>query len=414
MSEVPTLPDWLRDPALEPVWAQLRDRLERDGILASGRIRVDVTDRSRRHAVGTLTGRHLHGEQVTLDLAQLDDRLRQRSGCGGLAEVLAAHGGPLRDRPAERSRRTARRTEPLALARELVAGPWAAGWVEHWLDDVRRTGLLVRAADPDTTVRQAAAVLQRLVAEGAGREVVSRVELAAGVLGDSHALDEDRLVHRLVLRALARAAEVDLPATAEARWRLWESYGVSPDLVSSTCLTLGLRVDGDDAVARRWRLATEAGDPFAVSRWDLRRFGGAVRSARAVLVCENPRVLEAVAERRTAVPVVCTAGQPATVVGEVLRLVRAGGGTLHCHGDFDWPGLSILNRLVTEHGARPWRMSAVDYESAARPDAPRLTGAPVDALWDPELTPAMRAFGRSLHEESVLGPLLEGLDELGS
>lgn len=401
------LPAWLRDPALAPTWARLRARLERDGLVAVGRLRLHPTSRDERHALGDLLGRIVVGDRVTVDLAGLDERLRQRSGCGGLLDVLTLLDGPLRDRPAERIRLTAHRTEPLELARSSVQLPWA----DRWVDELRRTGLLTRAADPVLVVRQAVAALEAVLADDAptGR---SRVELAAQVFGDAHALDEDRLVHRVLLRALAAAADVDLPESAEQRWSLWESYGVSPDLLSATCLTLGLQVEGDDPVSGRVTAATESGSPLHLTRWDLRRWTGRLR-ASDVVVCENPRVLEAVAElhggRRA---VVCTSGQPNTVVTGVLRLLAAAGCTLRSHGDFDWAGLVIANRLVAELDAVPWLMSTADYEAHARADAPPLVGAPVEAGWDPDLAASMRAFGRSLHEESVLPVLLDRLDDL--
>jgi hypothetical protein len=71
--------------------------------------------------------------------------------------------------------------------------------------------------------------------------------------------------------------------------------------------------------------------------------------------------------------------------------------------------------ILRETGARPRRMRATDYEqhvATARDRGtplPPLTGAPVDALWDPELTPAMTALGVAVQEESALELLLTDL-----
>jgi uncharacterized protein (TIGR02679 family) len=160
------------------------------------------------------------------------------------------------------------------------------------------------------------------------------------------------------------------------------------------------------------RDAAESGDPYHATRWDLRRFTGSF-FASGVLVCENPRVLEGVAERHGGeVAAICTSGQPNTVAVSLMRQLVAAGCRLHSHGDFDWAGLGIVNRLVADLGAVPWRMSAADYEAHARADAPELTGPPVEAVWDPDLAASMRAFGRSLHEESVLALLLDSVDEI--
>ena len=212
---------------------------------------------------------------------------------------------------------------------------------------------------------------------------------------------------QVVLRALATRPERRPAGTAQRR-ELWERFGVAPDLVSRTCLVWGLRPAGEQSVARRLREAAEAGDPVHLAEWDLRRLPGfGDLTGTTVLVCENPRVLEAVAEQATSPwSVVCTSGEPNTVVGRVLGRLATAGASLRYHGDFDWPGLAIANRIVDRYGAAPWRMSAADYLEAVRPDAPALVGTPVEALWDAELGAAMRDAGRAVHEESVLADLL--------
>jgi uncharacterized protein (TIGR02679 family) len=57
---------------------------------------------------------------------------------------------------------------------------------------------------------------------------------------------------------------------------------------------------------------------------------------------------------------VCTSGQPALVVLDVLAALR--GAELRYHGDFDWPGIAIAHRLIATAGVQPWRMTAADYE----------------------------------------------------
>lgn len=400
------LPEWLTDPALDGVFARLQDRLERTGLQPSGRLRVSLESREERHALSALLGRSVTREQMTLDLGVLDRRLRERSGCGGLVDVVEAHAGrPLRDRPGERADRRSRREEPLALAGQLLDQPWTDAWVAQ----LRRTGLLARAADPEAVVRQAVAVLNAL---HGGTAPGSRVELAAHVVGDAHALDEDRVLHRVVLRGLAAARELPAPESLTDRRALWESFGVGPDTVSSTCLTLGLNSSGSDSVAMRLRAAAEAGDPVHLTRRDLRRLSGFAVPEQPVLVCENPRVLEAVADTRViAVPVVCMFGEPNTVVSSVLSSLADLDATLRYHGDFDWPGIAIANRAIARFDAEPWLMGVSDYEASVRHDAPALEGTPVEATWDAELGPAMRAHGRCLHEETVLPALLAALKE---
>jgi uncharacterized protein (TIGR02679 family) len=112
---------------------------------------------------------------------------------------------------------------------------------------------------------------------------------------------------------------------------------------------------------------------------------------------------------------VCTSGSAATVVLTLLDALAATGCRFAYHGDFDWPGITLANRIIRRYGARPWRMDAEDYEHlAARSQAegiPQLPldGQPVKAVWDPGLAPAMTALGVVLHEEVTLDLLVDDL-----
>ncbi len=413
MTAEPVLPGWLVDPALARVWALLRDRVEARGLRVGGRVRFTGLSRAERHALPALVGHPVTVTALTVDLAELDGRLAARSGVGGLLAVLeVVTGSRLRDRPAERVGQATERDAPFVAARAAVsADPALAGraWVVEWLDGVRRSGLLRRVSDPAALMTVAVGVLADLLA-GDTQPGRARTELAARAAGGAHELDDGTPLAHLVLRALAAESGEPLPTSAEARRRLWERFGVLADAVSTTCLTLGLGWVGRDGTARRLGLAVEAGDPVHLTPWDLRRPAHLVIPHRPVLVCENPRVLEAVAEHHGgAVPVVCTSGQPALVVLEVLRRLRDGGAVLHYHGDFDWPGIAIANRLVAGLGVLPWRMSAADYVGVldGGPSARlQLVGSPVDPVWDDELGAAMRHHGVAVHEEAVLADLL--------
>jgi uncharacterized protein (TIGR02679 family) len=406
---VSDLPRWVADPALGPAWERIRTRFERGGLEPQGYVVLRPVTREERQALAALLGRPTVRDRQRVALDELDVRLRERSGAGGLLEVLARVTGsvPL-DRPAHRAERDAVREAPLSLALELVKEPWSQDWVAG----LRRTGVLTARPAAEQVVRDAATVLRALPSPGAARHTLSRVELGARLLGDAHALDRDTVVHHVVLRGLAAAAGVGVPTSAREREELWASVGVAPDLVSRTCLAWGLRVVGDGALARRLAIAADAGDPVHLTDWDLRR-ADAFRTARGVrvLVCENPRVLEAVAER--AVPgwaVVCTSGEPNLVVEAVLGQLAVSGAQLRYHGDFDWPGIALTNRAVARHGVRPWLMGADDYRQGLAIGGPELAGTPVEPSWDAGLGQEMRLHGRALHEETVLGALLDALE----
>lgn len=370
-----TLPDWLADPALLPVWRRLRAPLER-GVRTA---RLTSLDRASRHALSGVLGRPLVGD-VPLVLADLSALLEGRAGMT-LEQVVVAGTGPLRDRAAERASRAA----PIEVL--TAVDP-------TWAEDVRRSGLLTRAPDAEALARQAVAVRALLPASPARL----RTELAGTVTGDAHALDEGQTLAAVVLRGLAGGAP---PATVGLRRGLWEEFGVLADTVSTSVLTLGLRPAAAGPREQALRDAADRGDPVHLTPWDLRRLDVGLAGER-VLVVENPSVLESFAARHGGqFAVVCTAGWPAAVALELLDRV---GVPLDYHGDFDWRGVEMCSWLMDRRGVQPWRMSAADYLAA--PGGGPLTGREATTPWDPALSAAMRQRGVAVHEEQVVGALL--------
>ena len=367
-----TVPDWLADPALLPVWRHLRGPLER----GARTTRLAGLTRESRHALGLLLGRPVTGD-VRLVLVELEPLIGRP-----VREVVVALTGPLRDRSAEQAARSA----PV----EVLAAVDLA-----WAQAVRASGVLSRVPDAMQVATQAVAVLAQL--PGAAR---LRTELAAAVTGDAHALDDGRPLTSVVLRGLTSGPA---PTTAAERREVWEAAGVHADRVSTTVLTLGLRpVAGGPLLA-----AAERGDPVHLTPWDLRRYDPRVDAA--VLVVENPSVLEAFAVRYGGTyAVVCTAGWPAHVAVELLDRL---GAPLAYHGDLDWRGVEICGWLVTRCGVRPWRMTAADYLAA--PGGGPLAGREVDTAWEPGLAAAMRERAVAVHEEQVVAELLDAWPAAG-
>ncbi|QDY78089.1 TIGR02679 family protein [Streptomyces qinzhouensis] len=411
--------DWLKGTGLNRLWEGIRQRLESNGVQATGSLRLTALNAQERNDLSLLLGKPLTGTTVTVRLDLLDARLRASAAGLGLRETLEELGPPLTDRRAVRADMAARREQVWSsLASSLDASPLSGReWARRWYDLLRRAGVPGGVA-PEAAVRtlqQAVHVLTALL--GPERNgALGRGELAAMVTGSAHGLDDGTWLARLVQRGVALAHGTEVPDDAAGRRALWRLVSITPDEVSSTVLVYGLRPDGEGWRERALRERAEQHAEAHLTPRDLHGLHGLRLPAGTLIrICENPRVVEAAADAACVHPLVCTSGSAATVVLTLLDALAATGCRFAYHGDFDWPGIALANRVMRRYEALPWRMGAVDYEHlAARNQAegiPQLAldGRPVSADWDPELAPAMIALGVALHEEATLELLVADL-----
>ncbi len=387
---------------------RVRRRLEL-GKPVAGTVTLSSAGVEQRRAVERLLGRRAgSGRSLTVSLEEIDAVLRA-SGAAPEGLVAAARVllGTVPDRVAEATAWMAVH-EPLA---ELVERrPELAAW-RTWLD---ATGMVRRLAsgpaDAATLVAELARVLDRLPAAG-----VALGRLAAETTGDAHGLDDGKPLATLTLaavRVLAGAAPTGDGSASERRFA-WAAVGVHRDELSSTVLCVGLPGGVTTLAGRMVALATEAGEPCALTLRQLNRdrpgFGV---GAGQVWVCENPIVLASAADELgpRCPPLVCLSGQPSAAALRLLDLLAETGAQFAYHGDFDWGGVRIGNALRDRFGWRPWRFDALSYRAAlASAPGGKLAGRPVDAAWDPDLRPALEHHGIHVQEELVLPDLISDL-----
>ncbi len=394
---------WLRQ--------RLRGRFER-GDLATGTVNHGSPSPEERAAVDLLFGRRpTSGSSLRIDIAALEQRLRDARLCDTLRDALEALDGPIRDRRAERENleRAWARVEG-RLDEACVARPWLTPWWEQ----VRAEGLLRRLSggDPAEAQRLAdrlVALLHRLPAQG-----VALPELAAQVTGDAHALDRGAPLGTLAARAAAVLGGAGGLASADDWREAWAGAGVICDEVSAPVLTLNLGAleprgtgltDGVLALYRaQGELCALTLRQLVDHPPDLSHLAG-----RDVFVCENPTVAVAATRRLGAAsaPLVCTAGQLRASTRFLLRRIADAGGRLRVRADFDATGLRIVKTVLEHPGAVPWRMGIADYLSCA--GAAQASTALPTTPWDSELAEAMAARRTAVHEESLLEQLLSDL-----
>jgi uncharacterized protein (TIGR02679 family) len=409
---------FLGRPGLRRLWQAARERLEALGGVR-GSVRLAAAGDDERQALADLLGLpRLPRGELRVRLDQLDRALRESRFAVDLASALAALGGPLRDRTAERTREAHRREQLWdEAARHPAVGAWPL--LAAWLAGLRASGLLPRLAaggDERRLLGQALDVLGALATLAGNEGDVGGVRLpvlASGVLGASHALDPGGPAATLALSALAHRAERPPPRNAQERRQLWESAGVIADDLSCDVLTLRLAPLGGGGTGEGLRVLAAAGEPVWMTLRQLSAAGLAFPERLRVRVCENPVVVAAAADRwgPAGAPLVCVNGFANHAARTLLRHLARAGADLLYHGDFDWAGLRIANNLGESLPVRPWRFTAGDYRAALRAggEPPRLQGPAVDASWDPELGRAMAEAGRAVEEEAVLADLLGDL-----
>ncbi|MDP1651002.1 MAG: TIGR02679 family protein [Rubrivivax sp.] len=396
---LPRLRRLLGGDGLAALRQRLRQRLE--GGDPAAPLRLGSLSDEEHAALAALAGRPARRTaSMLLDLRAIDAALARAGLAASLRDALEALDGPIVDRAAARLRLQTR-------WQDLVQACAHPG-LRAVLQSARGLGLLKRlsAGRPETAgelVRAALSVLARLPVAG-----VPRAQLAAATLGDAHALDAGSPVATLVLSALRHAATTDEDAGGERSRAVWAAAGVLVNELARPALALNLPgLLGPGGVM--------AGEPAYLSLRRLLRSPPAWSvQGRAVFVCENPNLLALAADRLgpLCAPLVCTEGMPAAAQRTLLWQLAAAGAVLHYHGDFDWPGLRIAGQVLREHGARPWRLAAVDYLAAVA-RAPRpgrgLDDAAVDTPWDAALAAAMRQERLAIDEEAVAETLLADL-----
>ena len=404
------IPESLLQDGLQPVWRTARQRLDRFGPERRGTVARPDLDPGAELALETLLGRRL---AKRLDLTEMEAALAARdiseSFCGALTRLGHPPSPEAAQRRALRERSRSART---ALGRAVAS--WDEPWADEWAESIVGARLL-GGLDGDevdaltASVRRLLHRLDRVEPPGA-----SRTELAADLFGSSHALDQGTRLARLVTHALRHRSGTPLDGR-----ELWEASGILADRVSAPALTWAIPAMGDSPLAHAIGASARGALPLHVSLLAMQRHPVTVPTDTPVLVVENPRLVEAAAERRLRCGVVATNGNPATAVTALLRQLLDSGASAWYHGDFDAAGIAICRRMH-RLGCKPWMMDASNYENAIslaggnRVHLEHDTRGCGPTPWDPKLEAAFEDHRLIVHEEFVLDDVLDEFSGMAS
>ncbi len=390
----------LGGPDLAELRQRLRARYER-GEQGTVFTLTGLSAIERRALEGLLGRTTKTAASMRLVVTELDDALSRAGLAPTLRHALELLDGPLHDLKAQREALERAWTHLLTNAEEPR--------LKTLLATTSGAALLKRlsGADPQTAeelLRRTQRVLARLPERG-----IPRAQLAAQVLGDSHALDPGSPVAALVLRAGATDTTAESDGDEHPRDQ-WARLGVTVNELAAPALCLNLPVQQPS-------VGTLApGEPIHLTLRKLLRDPPLwAAHNRDVFVCENANFVAIAADRlgKTCAPLVCTDGMPSAAQQTLISQLRASGARLRYHGDFDWPGLRIGNFVTRVLGATPWRFGTEDYLSACLTGGSKLAdGSRVEAQWDTQLAATMADRARAIHEEAIAETLLLDLRTL--
>ncbi|HEX3600026.1 MAG TPA: TIGR02679 family protein, partial [Lacipirellulaceae bacterium] len=335
----------LRQPDLSRVVARLVGRLRRGRALC-GKMSLRAPTNAERRAIAGLSGSLVRATKaVSLDLDALAVLAMRGGRFASLEELVESiHGCEITRQRAEQQ---ASRSAWNQLWKEMIDKADSEPSLQSWLSDPRAQSWIRRLAGGDLSQTRRLAetmfgVLRRLPAT----TPIVLAQLAADACGDSHALDRDTELGRLMIRAIAARIDRAPPRTAKELRAIWGSAGIVLDEVSATVLVLNLPACPGTPLGDVLGRLHNAGEPCRLTFRQLRHDSPCtfqLSGGHHVFVCENPAVVATAADRWGAdcKPLVCVEGQPNLAAERLLHLLVDGGALLCYHGDFDWAEFAL-------------------------------------------------------------------------
>jgi uncharacterized protein (TIGR02679 family) len=194
--------------------------------------------------------------------------------------------------------------------------------------------------------------------------------------------------------------------------------GIVTDELSSTVLMLNLPTKGDSLSDCLLQDHRRCGMPARLTFRHLRLYPPTFElpsnaEDSRIFVCENPSILAEAANCIGAKcpPMVCVEGHPSLACWLLLEQLRSREFQLAYHGDFDWGGIRIANKLYAAFGFEPWRFTSTSHRIRSNHHR-KLRPPESEARWDSTLSEAIRRAGVSVEEESAIEELIADLSNV--
>ena len=418
---------------LSPVWREARRALDEHGPLYRGNIRAGGLDSRVASCLHSLIGRPPYR---ALPLSALESVLADKGVGDNLDEALTQLGfppmtpveraaldrdfrPPRRPKPKATQKATStplkksaapprrRRVRPYDILKEAVA-TWSEAWADEWVE--RLIASKVDLTDIPEVWRCALDMRRLLDFLDSNKGVAfGRADVAVRVFGNAHALDKGVMATFAHYAFQSRLREYHLDKS-----ELWERAGIKDNQLCSPVLAWGLPAMDDTPVGKQIRTANRNNLPVHITRYAMSLGPLGIPRGAKVLAVENPRMIEAAAERKLSACLISTNGFPGSTFKVLLRQLLRSGAEVRFHTDFDTAGFSI-GRTLHQEGCEPWRMTHRDYlgiiERAKRegvPLSPQSDPRPCPPVpWDPALRRVYQSRRLAVHQELLLDDILD-------
>ena len=422
---------WNHDPPvplLRSAGVRARRALDKHGPLYRGKIRAEGLDSRVASCLGSLLGRSLRQD---LPLSTIESVLIGKGVGGNLDEALAQLGFPALS-PVERAvldreeqllgnpkplatpapRRKHARLDRGTYRRQLLVSAvtsWPEPWVNEWVDRVAASEIRLDNASQVAKCAGDARRVSDLLDSNEGI-MASKADVAARLFGDAHALDSGMLYRFVYFALQSRLGQYHL-----SKSELWEKAGIKGNYLCDPALTWGIPVTDRTPMGELIRSANQSNLPLYVTQYALTRGSLEVPPGTKVLAVENPRLVEAAAERNLPICLISANGTPGSAFKSLISQLLRSGAEVRFHTDFDTGGFYIGKSLHSK-GCKPWRMTHRDYieiiewakkEGIALPL--QVDPRPCPPLpWDPMFRSVYQTYRKVVHQELILNDILDG------
>ena len=395
------IPSEFDTPTMRRLWKAAREA--RDARPDASTCVVPPLDSEGRLALNTLLSRRQPPRRM--NLAALEGALAAYGLGDNLCEQLTHLGfPPSRLKHQRRDNRLRLQQAQQRLASETAQ--WPEPWATAWAADIKASGLLARL-DAEQANELAAKVRKFLDHIPSSHHACeNRGDTAARLFATAHDLDPDTKLAKAILRAL-RHQHGDL-----ADQELWACAGIRDTQVSNPVLVWRLPAVGTGTVDGIAQTATAGGIAIHLSLMALTNHLPLLDAAQPVLIVENPRIVEAAAERNYPQCIAATSGWPGRAISGLIAQLHRQGAHITYHGDFDATGIDICLRMTQRHGCIPHKMSALDYTAATEDAQQRGIRLATDAQscgptpWDPRLQSTYNRTRLKINQEFLINDIL--------